>query len=103
MEGYNPSIKSTVVYNFIDPDKNGIEWKLFQGEFKKLPNFEELKISEKGTVYQFGLANLKIPKYNFAIQFNSFIKIDKDGEYDFYTSANDGSNLYINDNLVSSS
>ncbi|MFZ1290758.1 MAG: family 78 glycoside hydrolase catalytic domain, partial [Melioribacteraceae bacterium] len=100
LEGYNPSIKSTVVYNFIDPDKNGIEWKLFQGEFKKLPNFEELKISEKGTVYQFGLANLKIPKYNFAIQFNSFIKIDKDGEYDFYTSSNDGSNLYINDNLV---
>ncbi|MBK7106938.1 MAG: family 78 glycoside hydrolase catalytic domain [Ignavibacteriae bacterium] len=100
MYGFNPSVLSKVVYNFVDPKKNGIEWKLFEGEFKKLPDFNELKPTKQGNIYQFGLANIPIPKYNFAIQYSSYIRIEKDGEYEFFTSSNDGSNLYINDKLV---
>jgi hypothetical protein len=100
MDDYNPSIQSKAVYDFVDPNQNGIMWNLYEGAFIKLPNFEELKSNVNGKVFQFSLDNIDVPKNNFALQFHSFIQIDKDGEYLFYTSSNDGSNLYIDDILV---
>lgn len=96
----NPSMIMQAVYNFVDPKINGISWKLYEGEFKKVPDFTKLKHTKEGKVYQFGLEGIDIPKYNFALQLESKIKIEEDGEYEFYTSSNDGSNLYIDDKLV---
>jgi hypothetical protein len=99
-EGYNPSIQTKVNYDFVDPNKNGILWELYEGSFKKLPDFDKLKPTSTGKVYNFGLDKIDTPQHNFAIKFNSFIEIDKEGKYDFYTSSNDGSRLYIDDKLV---
>ena len=35
-----------------------------------------------------------------AIKFEGFIEINKEGEYTIYSSANDGSMLYIDDEIV---
>ncbi len=75
-------------------------WKLYEGEFIKLPDFEKLRPKAVGKIFQFGLDRIDIPKYNFALQYNSFIQIDKDGKYTFYISSNDGSKLYINNKLL---
>jgi alpha-L-rhamnosidase len=99
-DNYNPSLQSKAVYDFVDPVQNGITWSLFEGAFKMLPNFNELEPNTKGKVYQFGLDNIKSPKRNFALQFKTFIQIDKVGEYDFFISSNDGSKLYIDQKLV---
>ncbi|MEE9432591.1 MAG: family 78 glycoside hydrolase catalytic domain [Melioribacteraceae bacterium] len=99
-EGFNPSGVVKTFYDFVDSDKNGIEWKLFKGAYKFLPNFETLKASSLGNVFQFGLDEIDLPVHNFALQFNSYIQIEKDGKYEFYTSSNDGSKLYIDDNMV---
>ena len=100
MDDYNPSIQSKAVYDFVDPNQNGIMWNLFEGAFIKLPDFDKLKSNVNGKVFQFGLDKIDLPESNFALQFNSFIQIEKDGEYVFYTSSNDGSILYIDDKLV---
>lgn len=61
---------------------------------------EKLKPASRGTVFQFGLGKITIPKVNFALQFKSFIRIDKAGKYTFYISSNDGSKLYIDDHMI---
>ena len=99
-EGYHPSNQSKEIYNYIDPARNGIEWSLYPGAFKKLPDFTRLKPTAKGTVYKFGLKKIILPKMNFALQQKSFLQIGKDGKYTFYISSNDGSKLYIDDKLV---
>jgi hypothetical protein len=35
-----------------------------------------------------------------AFEFNGYIKIDKDGIYNFYLESDDGSRLYLDDDLV---
>jgi len=98
--GYNPSLQSKKIYNFVDPSKNGIRWNLYEGKFNKLPNFDELNSTANGVVFQFGMNKIDVPQNNFALQFISFIQIDKEGKYEFSTSSNDGSKLYIDGELI---
>ncbi len=100
VEGYNPGNQSKVTYDFVDPDKNGIKWKLYRGEFINLPDFRKLTPVARGQVFQFGLGKIHVPKNNFALQLTSYIQIDKDGKYEFSTSSNDGSKLYIDNKLI---
>ncbi len=100
VENYKPSVMSASHYDFIDPDKNGIFWNLYQGEFKNIPDFNGITSTSNGTSFKLELEEVDHPQQNFAIQFKSFIKIEKDGEYKFYTSSNDGSKLYINNEMV---
>jgi len=100
MDGYNPSTQTKEIYDFIDPIENGINWKLYKGKYLKLPNFDKITPVAKGKIYQFDLEKIDLQQHNFAIQFESFIQIDKDGEYEFSTSSNDGSKLYINNILL---
>ena len=98
--GFNPSIQTRANYDFVDSNKNGILWELYEGKFNKLPDFDKLKSVVNGKVYQFSLDKINVPKHNFALRFNSYVQIDKDGEYNFYISSNDGSKLYIDDKLI---
>ena len=41
-----------------------------------------------------------LPQRNFAVQFTSFIEIKKEAIYEFSTSSNDGSKLYIDNELL---
>ncbi len=99
-EGFHGSNQIKEIFNYIDPKKNGIEWTLFPGAFVKLPDFEKLKPTQKGEIYKFSLAKTAHPKLSFALQFKSWIQVDKPGKYTFYISSNDGSKLYIDDNLL---
>jgi alpha-L-rhamnosidase len=96
-KGRNPSNQTKVIYNFVDPTKNGIEYALYRGEFVNLPDFNKLKPVAKGKVFQFELDKIDVPKNNFAIQYSSYLQINKEGNYEFTTSSNDGSKLYIDD------
>ena len=98
--GYRPSFTQSVLFSFVDAQKNGLEYELYRGEFIRLPDFQILKPSKSGRVYQFGLSEIETPKYNFALRFCGFIEIPQEGEYTFYTCSNDGSQLFINNQLI---
>lgn len=100
VKGYNPGNQSKATYDFVDSDKNGIKWKLYRGEFKKLPDFGKLKPVDRGQVFQFGLTEIDVPKNNFALQLTAYIQIETEGSYEFSTSSNDGSKLYIDNKLI---
>jgi len=97
---YRPSIKSTAGYDFVDPQRNGVRWALYEGAFTKLPDFSKLQPSKSGRALRFDLAGLDLPNQNFALTFTGFVEIEEEGEYGFATVSNDGSQLFIDDQLV---
>ena len=53
-----------------------------------------------GKVFQFSLKKMDLPKSNFALQLKANIQIDKEGDFTFYITSNDGSKLYVNNGLL---
>lgn len=64
-----------------------------------LPDLKNIQPKKKGTVKGFSLAPRGRNDY-FAFAYEGFIKIDNGGRYAFYTHTDDGSKLYLNDELV---
>lgn len=79
--------------------KQGIQYRYYEGLFNQTTEIEQINSKEQGVYPKFILGE-KDRKENFAYVFNGFIKIPKDGKYTFYTKSNDGSVLYINDQLI---
>ncbi len=100
LKGAHSSNQIHAIYNYVNPDKNGVMWSLYKGAFTKVPDCDQLKPVAKGNLFQFGLAKIDCPKENFALQLKSFIQIDKAGKYTFYVTSNDGSKLYVDNNLL---
>lgn len=79
--------------------KQGVEYKYFEGDFSSVKDIQGKKVLEKGIIQNISLEKASKDDY-FAFEFTAFLKIEKRGVYLFYTYSDDGSQLYINDNLV---
>ena len=64
-----------------------------------LTEFEKLDFIREGLIEQ-----VRIPEENsggdFAVKYSGYIKIPKNGFYNFYTNSDDGTKLYIDDKLI---
>jgi hypothetical protein len=78
---------------------SGLSYQLFSGTWDRLPDFSKLTPEKTGQVNNFDLSIAGELK-TYAIRFNGFIEVPRDGIHTFYTTANDGANLYIADQLV---
>ena len=99
-KNYKSGFTSVSRIDFIDSLKNGVNYKYYIGAWNKLPDFDKLKPSFKGKIYNFNLNNLRTYADKFAVEFTSNIKIDNEDLYTFYLMSNDGSKLFIDDKLV---
>ncbi|NOY58539.1 MAG: family 78 glycoside hydrolase catalytic domain [Calditrichaeota bacterium] len=99
-QGYHPSYTRSVHYAFVDAQKNGLNYEIYAGAFIHLPDFSSLKPGASGRTYQIALSGLNTPKYNFAVKFSGLLEIARPGKYIFSTTSNDGSRLFINNQLV---
>ncbi len=98
--GLNPGfIKSNRIV-FIDSLSNGINYNYFIGDWNLLPDFESLKPAKSGIVYNFDLNEFENLDDKFGIVFTGEIEIKASGTYMFTLNSNDGSKLFIDDNLV---
>jgi hypothetical protein len=78
----------------------GLNYKYFTtGNFTAVPDFSKLAPVKTGVVNNFDLS-VADKTDNYAISFDGFIDIPTDGQYTFYTNSDDGSMLYINNELV---
>lgn len=98
----NGRMSNPVTTNFfvVDQKANGLNYTYYEGEWEKLPDFRQLTPVASGRVYDIGLEGIPQRGENFGIQLSGFIKIDKDGEYTFYSASDDGSKLLIDDKEV---
>ncbi len=78
----------------------GIEYHYYEGMWSKVPDFTFLSEIRKGYISDFKLDKIERRVANFSVEFVGFIKIEREDDYTFYTSSNDGSKLLINDILI---
>lgn len=88
----------------IENARQGVNYKYFEyeGKIKTVHKLEDISISKlvkEGTLKNFTLEPMQRDDF-FGIEYNALIKIPKDAIYKFYTYTDDGSKLYINDQLV---
>lgn len=79
--------------------KQGLTYKYFEGNWNRLPNFDLLEPKLTGEIESFKYPEKPSSDY-FGLDFNGYIKIEKEGFYNLYTSSDDGSMLYIDDDVI---
>ncbi len=72
----------------------GIDYKVYNGTWNVLPDFNALTPVSTGNVANFNISS-KSGTDNFGFKFTGYINVPTDGTYTFYTSSDDGSKLYI--------
>lgn len=80
-------------------EANGLGFELYQGRWFLLPDFDSLKPTLTGVVSHFDIGFRPVEDY-FAVRFQGNIRISNAGTYTFYLNSDDGSKLFIDDNLV---
>lgn len=98
----NGKMSNPVTTNFflVDPRTNGLNYGYYEGEWDKLPDFASLAPVTSGKLYDIGLEGIPHREENFGIQFAGYVMIEKDGDYTFYITSDDGSKLFIGDEEV---
>ena len=81
-------------------DKKGLEYKYYEGNWEKLPDFSTLQPNKTGTSQQVNLAETGHRDDFFAIVFEGYIDVSKTDHYTFYLQSDDGSKLYLNGKLI---
>jgi len=95
-EGSCSSVVSKIFYN----KKTGLNYSLYKGKWSKMPDFSTLTPVDKGFAPDFDLNKIKHDANNYGLVYNGFINIPADGTYTFYIASDDGSKLYINNQLL---
>jgi photosystem II stability/assembly factor-like uncharacterized protein len=78
---------------------SGLDYNYYTGSWSALPNFEGLTPAKSGMVNSFDVSP-RTSDSNYAFKFTGYISVPADGQYTFYTNTDDGSRLYIGENLV---
>lgn len=75
----------------------GLRFEYFEGGFKKLPDFSQLKPSASGVASRISLdlPATTLKKDGFAIRFTGNLNIPKNGRYRFWLKSDDGSRLIV--------
>jgi hypothetical protein len=71
----------------------------FEGEFREMPDFDSLTPVWTGRAANLSLDHARRGE-NYGLKFNGYIKIPETGVWIFYTRSDDGSQLFIGDQLV---
>ncbi len=82
-----------------EPGSGALSYSAFLGNWSQLPNFNALQPAQSGATDDFdvGLAGRGD---NFALRFSSCLTVDAAGAYTFYTNSDDGSQLFVDGQLV---
>ncbi len=77
----------------------GLTCTYYEGSWDNLPNFDSLTVVKKTVMDSIVIPDFARPE-DFGLIFTGYIKIDKDGLYDFGLSSDDGSALWVADSLI---
>ncbi|MGB7296655.1 MAG: family 20 glycosylhydrolase [Candidatus Aminicenantales bacterium] len=83
------------IFSRIDPERNGLDYFYYEGDWLRVPDLEGMKPVRAGTVYDVSLEPAGQRAENFALLFNGYLHIQNPGEYTFTLMADDGAVLMI--------
>ncbi len=78
----------------------GFHYNYYEGKWDKLPDFKKLKPVQSGLTDKDFDINKLPGKDNFALLIEGWLQIKEDGYYLFWLNSDDGSKLYINNQLL---
>ena len=81
------------------PVERGLRFDYVEGDFQRLPAFDGAAPARTGTIAGFDLTP-RLRETGFAFRFRGFISVPRNGAYRFYLRSDDGSRLWIGDQLV---
>ncbi len=81
------------------PSNPNVQFKTYLGNWNNLPEFEKLQPASEGKCEGFDLT-VAGQTNNFAVRFDGYIKILKEGLYRFHLGSDDGSRLLIDGKVV---
>ena len=84
----------------VESPQQGMYLKAYLGQWRQLPDFEQLEPVTWGVVPGFGLYVQGETKDYFALQFTGYVEAPADGLYTFYTRSDDGSRLFVGGQLL---
>lgn len=80
--------------------KPGLRYEFYEGKFNQMPDFQTLEPVRGGVTEKLDVSELSMGRNdNFAIRFNGHVAIPNDGLYRVVVISDDGSRLFINDQL----
>ncbi|WP_307300582.1 PA14 domain-containing protein [Flavobacterium sp. SORGH_AS_0622] len=95
----NPDLKSALA---IQPKKNGLKYEYYTGTFKQVLDLELSKPAATG-IFEGKISvekwKTKLERY-IGLKFNGYIFVPETGNYTFSTLSDDGSKLFIDDELI---
>ncbi len=77
----------------------GIDYSYYEGTWDLLPDFNKLTPVKRGVASNFS-NSVSNQKVLYGLSLSGYINIPSDGQYTFYTSSDDGSSIYIDNNLI---
>jgi len=92
----------TEILTAVDPGntKEGLSYSYFEGNWVQLPNFSELTPDRTGIVDLPNIEAVSPRSDHWAAIFEGYIEMPEDDLYTFYLSSDDGSVLYIDNEMV---
>lgn len=96
----HPEGSETVEVFFVDAVKGGLNCQYYEGKWKKLPDFAALTPKATVRAWRLNLEAAKHPEDHFGFRFTGFIRIDQEGDYQFFLTSDDGSRLSLDGAIV---
>ncbi|WPP49190.1 PA14 domain-containing protein [Catalinimonas niigatensis] len=76
--------------------KKGLQFQYYEGEWKKLPDFDALKAVKSGVATDLDVEKIAGEREDhFAIQYSGYVKVAEEGMYTFSLRSDDGARLII--------
>lgn len=76
-----------------------VRFTYYEGAWNELPDFDKLRPQATGTAPGLDVG-VGRRRDQFAVRFEAYLQIEQEGDYRFHLSSDDGSRLYIDDQLV---
>jgi acid phosphatase type 7 len=87
-----PTVKKDLV--------KGLNYAYYEGDWKNIPDFAKLQAIKTGIMQTLNLTTVAHREDNFGLVIEGYIEISETGIRTFYINSDDGSKLYINDELL---
>lgn len=90
----------TSIFTVVNPNANGLDFDYYEGAWDSIPVYTSISPVRSGRTYDVSLDGFPHRDENFALRLTGFLMIEKEGEYAFYLSSDDGSKLFIDNTLI---
>jgi hypothetical protein len=78
----------------------GFRYRVYRGNWTRMPNYRKLKPIFEGVATDLKVESRQPWPDNWGMEFEGNFQVDRPGVYTFYLNSDDGSRLYIDDQLV---